>query len=225
MFSTRIIFLTILIPSIQSSKPTLKLTLTPEEKYYAQGSSVDVICELLNPADAGEAAQLWHVDLKTGKHTPVSRALINRPTDDSPDVFRQNKNKHYEYMTKNHLRIVSLQVEDSARYECTCPDCEEPLAKLGKDLQVTKLSEPRWDIEPGWPIQEGAQTTLTCVADDFYPYVSYKVIRHHHDISNDGKATLPTSNTYPQTFSWKATLKPTLDWHNTTLRCTVVQGL
>jgi len=225
MFSVTIIFLTILIPSIQSSKPTLKLTFTPDEKYFTHGRAVDIICEILNPTETTEAPQLWHVDLKTGKHTSVSRSLINRVTDDSLDVFKQNKNKHYEYVKKNHLRINNLQVEDSARYECDCPNCEEPLGKQAKDLQVMKLSEPKWHIEPGWPIQEGAQTTIKCTADDFYPYVGYKIIRHHHDINNEGKSVLPNSNVYPQKFAWEATIKPAADWHNTTLRCTVIQGL
>jgi hypothetical protein len=224
MFSVTVIFLTILIPSIQSSKPILKLTLTPDEKYYTHGRAVDILCELLNPTEGTEAPQLWHVDLKTGKRTSVSRSLINRPSEDSPDVFKQNKNKHYEYIKKNHLRINNLQVEDSARYECNCPDCEEPLPSQAKDLQVMKLSEPKWHIEPGWPMQENAQTTIKCIADDFYPYVGYKIIRHHHDISNEGKTVLPNSNTYPQRFSWEATVKPAADWHNTTLRCTVTQG-
>ena len=50
-----------------------------------------------------------------------------------------------------------------------------------------KLSDPKWHIEPGWPIQEHAKTTIKCTADDFYPYVSHKIIRHHHDITNEGK--------------------------------------
>jgi hypothetical protein len=29
---------------------------------------------------------------------------------------------------------------------------------------------------------------------------------------------------YPQKFSWEATVTPTAEWHNTTLRCTVTQG-
>ena len=225
MFSVTIIFLTILIPSIQSSKPTLKLTFTPDEKYYTAGRSVNISCELLNPTESTDTAQLWHIDLKTGKHTAISRLLVNRLMDDAPEIFKQTKTKHYEYLKKNYLRISALSVENSARYECNCPDCEEQLNKPAKDLQVMKLVEPKWVIEPGWPIQEGAQTTIRCTVDDFYPYVKYQIFRHHHDISKDGTATLPTTNTYPQKFSWEATLKPTYDWHNTTLRCTVGQGL
>ena len=87
-----------------------------------------------------------------------------------------------------------------------------------------KLSEPRWQIEPGWPMQENAKTMIRCGTDDFYPYVSHKIVRNHHDITNTGKAALPNSNTYPQRFSWEASVTPTADWHNSTLRCTVTEG-
>lgn len=224
MFSVAIIFLTILIPSTQSSKPTLKLTFSPDERYYSQGSSLDIMCELINSPEDQITAQLWHIDFKTGKHTPVSRALINRPADDAPEVFRRNRDKHYEYLRKNLLRITNLQVEDSSRYECTCPDCEEPLAKQSKDLQVMKLVDPKWHIETGWPIQENAKTTIKCTADDFYPYVGFKILRHHHDISSDGKNMTSNSNVYPQKFSWEHTVTPTYDWHNTSLECIVTQG-
>jgi len=224
MFFVSIILLTILIPSIQS-KPTLKLTFTPDEKYFTSGRTIEILCELINPVENMESPQLWHVDFKTGKHTPISRSLINLPTEDSPDVFKQNqKTRRLEYVKRNHIRIKSLQLEDSGRYECNCPDCEEPLGKQTKDLQVMKLSEPKWHIEPGWPIQEHAKTTIKCTADDFYPYVGYKIVRHHHDINNEGRSVIPNSNTYPQKFSWEATVTPTAEWHNTTLRCTVIQG-
>jgi len=100
MFFVSIIFLTILIPSIQS-KPTLKLTFTPDEKYFKMGTQIDIICELMNPTENMESPQLWHVDFKTGKHTPISRSLINTPTEDSPDVFKQNqKTRRLEYVKK-----------------------------------------------------------------------------------------------------------------------------
>jgi len=127
-------------------------------------------------------------------------------------------------LKKNHLRFKQLQLDDSGRYECNCPDCEEPLGKQEKDLQVMKSTEPRWHIEPGWPIQEDAKTTIKCIAEDFYPYVGYKIIRHHHDISKEGKPVTPNNNQFPQKFSWEATVTPKADWHNTTLRCTVIQG-
>jgi hypothetical protein len=224
MFFVSIIFLTILIPSIQSVRPTLKLTFIPDEKYFTNGRTVDIICELLNPTENMDAPQLWHVDIKNGKHTPISRVLLNTPSDDSPNIFKQNTNKRLEYVKKNHLRIKSLQLEDSSRYECNCPDCEEPLGKQGKDLQVMKIAEPKWHIEPGWPIQEHAKTTIRCTVDDFYPYVGHKIFRHHHDITGEGKSVIPNSNTYPQKFSWEANVIPTADWHNTTLRCTVTEG-
>jgi hypothetical protein len=229
MFSVLIIILTILIPAIQSAvKPSLKLTSLPDEKYYTSGHPVEIVCEILNPTDQGETAQLWHIDFKTGKHTPISRSLITAPTDDAPDIFKQNKVRRLErieYVRKNHIRIRSLQLEDSARYECNCPDCEEPLGKLTKELQVMKLAEPKWHIEPGWPIQERAKTTIKCTVDEFYPFVGFKIIRHHHEINNEGRSVIPQGNTYPQKFSWEATVEPAADWHNTTLRCTVLEGL
>jgi hypothetical protein len=88
-----------------------------------------------------------------------------------------------------------------------------------------KIAEPKWHIEPGWPIQEHAKTTIRCTVDDFYPYVTHKIFRHHHDITGEGKSVIPNSNTYPQKFSWEANVIPTADWHNTTLRCTVTEGL
>jgi hypothetical protein len=224
MFFVSIIFLTILIPAIQS-KPSLKLTITPDEKYYASGRSVDIQCEIINPNDNTEPPQLWHVDFKTGRHTIVSRQLISSPPDDSPDVFKQVKPKRYEYMRKNYIRINNVQLEDSAQYECNCPDCEESLGKLEKKFQVIKLAEPKLNFEPGWPIQEHAKTIIKCIADDFYPYVGHRIIRHHHDITKDGKSVVPTGDTYPQKFSWEGTFTPTYEWHNTTLRCTVHEGL
>ena len=224
MFSITIIFLTLLIPSIQSSKPTLKLTFTPDERYYKSGSQVEILCELINPTDVTESPQLWHVDLKTGKHTSISRSLLNRPTEDISDYFKNIKQSRLEYVKKNHLRIRQIVDDDTARYECNCPDCEESLGKQAKDFQVVHTSDPVWHIEPGWPIQEHATTTIKCAANDFYPYVSHKILRNHHDITNKGKATLPTTNTYPQTFFWEDSVTPSADWHNTTLRCTVTQG-
>jgi len=225
MFSVSIIFLTILIPSIQSSKPSLRLTFTPDEKYFTIGNMVEILCELINPNEHTEAPQLWYIDFKTGKHTPISRSLLNSPSDDAPDLFKQNKNKRLEYVKKNHLRIRQILVEDTGRYECNCPDCEEQLGKQAKDLQVVKISEPKWHIEPGWPLQEHAKTTIRCTADDFYPYASHKIIRHHHDITSEGKGVIPNNYVYPQKFSWEAAVSPTADWHNTTLRCTVTEGL
>ncbi|UJR36576.1 hypothetical protein I4U23_029295 [Adineta vaga] len=224
MFSVSIIFLTLLIPSIQSSKPSLKLTFTPDEKYYTIGNQVEILCELINPTDHSESPQLWHVDLKTGKHTPISRSLLTQPTEDSLDVFKQNKVHRLEFVKKNHLRIRQILKEDTARYECNCPDCEETLGKQAKDFPVVKLSEPKWDIGPGWPIQEHAKTTIKCTAEDFYPYVSHKILRGHHEVVGEAKTILPTSNTYPQKFSWEASVTPTADWHNTTLRCTITEG-
>ncbi|CAF4165909.1 unnamed protein product, partial [Adineta steineri] len=199
-------FLTILISLIQSSKSALKLTFTSDEKYYTEGHVVEILCELINPNDHTEVSQLWHVDIKSGQRTPIRRALLHTPPDDSLDIFKHNKNKH------------------TSRYECTCPDCEEQLEKKTKELTVMKLTDPKWHIEPGWPIQENAKTTLKCTADDFYPYVSHQILRNHHKIDGDGKATIPNNNTIPQKFYWEATVTPTHEWHNTTLECTIIEG-
>ena len=219
------LLLLIFIPSIDSHQPTLKLTFTPDEKFFTTDHQVEIYCEILNPTDRTEQPQLWHIDLKTGKHTAISRSLINNPADDAPEVFKQNKQKRIEYMRKNHIRIRRLQVEDSAKYECNCPDCEEQLGKKIVDLQVMKLAEPKWHIEPALPLQENAKATFRCSVDNFYPYVSHKILRNHHDITNEGKSNMPTSNIYPQQFSWESTKPPTADWHNVSLRCTITQGL
>ena len=226
MFFISIIFLTILIPSLQA-KPSIKLTISPDEKYYTMGNQVEIHCEILNPTENQETAQLWHVDFKTGKHTPISRSLLYNAPDDSLDVFKQNKNKRLEFVKKNHLRIRQLLLEDSGKYECNCPDCEEALGKPEKILQVMKTVEPRLHVDPASPIQENAKTQIKCTADDFYPYVGHKIIRHHHDITNDGKSTVvpANSNIYPHKFTWEGTLTATAEWHNTTLRCTVTEGL
>lgn len=214
----------LLIPSIDSLQPTLKLTFTPDEAYYTHDHQVEILCEILNPTERTESPQLWHIDLRTSKHTAISRSLINNPAEDAPEVFKQNKQKRIEYVRKNHIRIRRLALEDTARYECNCPDCEEPLGKRTADLHVMKLAEPKWHIEPSRVLQENGRTTIRCTVDDFYPYVTHKILRNHHDVTNEGKSNLPTSNVYPQRFSWEATVSPTADWHNTTLRCTVTEG-
>ncbi|CAF0776165.1 unnamed protein product [Rotaria sordida] len=224
MFFISIIFLTIINPSIQSGQPSLKLTFVPDETYFTNGHHVDILCELLNPNEHTESPQLWHVDLKTGKHTPISRLLVNSPTNEAPDIFKRNSNKRIEFLKKNHIRIKNLLLEDSSRYACNCPDCEQQLEEQNKLLQIMKLVEPIWYIEPGWPMQENAKTTIRCIANDFYPYVNYKIIQNHHEINQLGKSVTPTTDLFPQKFSWEATVMPTADWHNQTLRCTVTQG-
>ena len=58
-----------------------------------------------------------------------------------------------------------------------------------------KLTHPKWHIEPGWPVEERARTTIRCIVTDFYPYVGHKILLGHRDITDHGKAILPTSNT------------------------------
>ncbi|CAF1317552.1 unnamed protein product [Rotaria sordida] len=121
---------------------------------------VEILCELLNPNHHTKASKLWHVDFKTGRRTPISRLLLNASLNDAPDIFKRNRNKRLEYVKRNHLRIRFLQLEDSARYECNCSDCDEELDKQTKELQVLKLIEPKWYIEPSWPMQEHAKTAI-----------------------------------------------------------------
>ncbi|CAF5126394.1 unnamed protein product, partial [Rotaria sp. Silwood1] len=109
-------------------------------------------CEILNPRDPTDVPQLWYIDLTTGKHTLISRTLLGGTLSEAPDVFKNNKNQRYQYAGKGHIRIRSLQPEDSAKYECNCPDCEEPLESQIRNLDVMKLSAPTWIIEPGWPL-------------------------------------------------------------------------
>ena len=209
---------------VHAAKPTIKLTFTPNEKYIARDQQIEIRCELLNGNERSELPQLWYIDLKSGKRTPISRTLLSTPTDDVPHVFKNNKNRRYEYVQKNWIRIRRLQMEDSAKYECDCPDCEETISKSARDLQVMKLVEPKWVIEPGWPIHENTQTTIKCVTQDFYPYVNHKILRHNQEITNEGKSNLSNSEAFPQKLTWEKTFTPTADWHNTTLRCVVTQG-
>ncbi|CAF3320290.1 unnamed protein product [Rotaria socialis] len=225
MFFVSIIFLTIVTPSIQTVTPSLKLTFTPDVKFYAQNDAVEIHCEILNPLPNMEPAQLWHVDLKTGKHTQISRSLIKSPAgSDIPDTFKKNTNRRIEYIQKNHIRISHLQMEDSASFECNCPDCDQPLGEQKRLLQVMKIALPKWHVEPGWPIQEKAKAKIRCTVDDFYPFVSFKIIRKHHEITSLGTAIPIVGNVFPQKFSWEADVEPEDNWHNTSLQCIVTQG-
>jgi hypothetical protein len=216
--------LIVCISLVDLTKPTIKLTFTPDEKYLARDQELEIKCEIINPNERTELPQLWYIDLRTGKRTPISRVLLQSSIEDSPDVFKMNKNKRYEYLGKSHIRIRRLQMEDSAKYECNCPDCEENITNHVRDLYVMKLVEPRWFIEPGWPLHENTKATIKCLADDFYPHVNHQVLRNHHQITNEGKSSLSDSQIFPQRFMWEATVTPTADWHNTTLRCLITEG-
>jgi len=224
MFIITIFLITILIPTVQLARPTLKLTFTPDEKYMPHHQQIEIQCELFNPTQRTDSAQLWYVDLKTGKRTPISRTLLTSSTEDSPEVFKSNRNKRYEYIRKNHIRIRALQMEDSAKYECNCPDCEESIKREMRDLSVMRLVEPKWFIEGGWPLHENTKTTIKCQTEDFYPYVSHRIFRNQQEITNEGRSTLTNSNAFPQKFVWESTITPTADWHNSTLRCSVTEG-
>jgi hypothetical protein len=221
---TIILIITILIPTVQLARPTIKLTFTPDEKYMPRQQQIEIYCELVNPNQHTDSAQLWYVDFKTGKRTPISRSLLTSPTDDAPEIFKSNRNKRYDYVRKNYLRIRGLQMEDSAKYECNCPDCEESVPKQTRDLQVMKLVEPKWIIESGWPLHENTKAIIKCQTDDFYPYIGHKILRNHQEITNDGKSTLSNNYAFPHKFTWEATITPTAEWHNSTLRCSVTEG-
>lgn len=225
MFTLTIILITILIPIVQLSRPTLKLTFDPDKRFFHSPEQVDIQCELINPTSRDDTAQLWYVDLKTGKRTAISRTLLSSPTDDAPEIFKTMRNLRYIYTKKNSLRIRSSKMDDSARYECDCPDCSEAIPKQMRDLHVMKITEPRWIIEPNRPLHENTRVTIKCQTDDFYPYVGHKILRDHHEITTDGKSTLSNSNPFPQKFTWEATITPTSEWHNSTLRCIVTEGL
>ncbi|CAM4790446.1 unnamed protein product [Rotaria magnacalcarata] len=225
MFFVSIIFLTIVTPSVQIIPPSLKLTFTPDEKFFEPNAAVEIHCEILSPTASMEPAQLWHVDLKTGKHTQISRSLIKSPAgSDIPDTFKKNANRRIEYIQKNHIRISHLQMEDSASFECNCPDCDQSLGEEKRLLQVMKIVLPKWHIEPGWPIQEKAKAKIRCTVDDFYPFVSFQIVHHRHDITSSGTAIPIVGNVFPQRFSWEADVEPDDTWHNTSLECIVTQG-
>jgi len=225
MYIITIFILTILIPTVQLARPTIKLTFTPDAKYMSRHDQVEIQCEVLNPNDRTDSAQLWYIDFKTGKRTPISRSLITGSVDDSPDIFKNIRNRRYEYVRKNHIRIRSLVMEDSAKYECNCPDCEESITKQTRDLYVMKLVEPTWIIEPGWPLHENTKAIIKCQTDDFYPYIGHKILRNNQEITNEGKSSLSNRDAFPQKFIWEATITPTAEWHNTILRCIVTEGL
>ena len=219
-----IILITIFIPNVQLARPTIKLTFTPDEKYMPYQQQIEIRCELLNPNQRTDSAQLWHVDLKGGTRTAVSRSLLTSPTDDAPDIFKSNRNRRYEYLQKNFIRIRGLQMEDSARYECNCPDCEESINKQSRDLLVMQIKEPEWKIESGWPLHENTRAVIKCITNDFYPYVGHRIFRDNQDITKDGKSSLSSHTGFPQKFTWETTITPTADWHNSTIRCSVTQG-
>lgn len=219
-----ILIFTILIPIVELTRPTIKLTFTPDEKYKSQGQNIEIKCEILNANERTDSPQLWHIDLKTGKHTSISRLLFTSPSIDAPEVFKKETNKRYEYLGKNHIRIQNLQKEDSAKYECNCPDCERLLPSQNRNLYVMTLSTPKWIIEPGLPLHENTKSTIKCHADDFFPYVKHRILHNHQDITNNGSSSLISNNTYPQRFYWESTIKPTAEWHGTTLYCNIQQG-
>jgi hypothetical protein len=225
MYVTILIAISALIPTVQLARPSINLTFIPDEKYMSRHAKVDILCSVVNPTAQTDSAQLWYVDYKTGKRTPISRSLLTSPTDDAPEVFKAIKNRRYEYMRKNHIQIRSLQMEDSARYECNCPDCEESITKQSKNLYVMKTKEPTWEFESSWPLHENTRTTIKCQVDNFYPYVGHRILRDREEITTKGKSSLSDNDLFPQKFVWEANVTPTAEWHNSTLSCSVRQGL
>ena len=218
------VLLTVLIPSLQSRTPYLRLKFSPDGKYFNVGNHVDIECKLIHPNNQTDTAQLWHVDLETGRRTAISRTLLRSPTSDSPNVFRTNKNARLMFMKKNYLRIQQLSSQDSARYECNCPDCVQQLKEDARDLQVMSLAQPKWHILRSGPIPENVTITINCTVDNFYPYVRHQILHQHHDITQQGKSQKPRRGTFPQKFSWEANVTTKAEWHNTKLTCIVTQG-
>lgn len=219
-----ILFITLFLPLVQSTRPALKLTFTPDERYTSYQQEVTIRCELNNPNQRTDIAQLWYVDLKTGSRTAVSRALLTTPMDDAPEMFKNNRNRRYEHLQKNFIRIRALQMEDSAVYECDCPDCQDSLPKQSRELIVMQLREPEWRIESGWPLHENTKALIKCYVNDFYPYVNHRILRDNREITHLGNSSLSAHKTFPQKLVWEATITPTPDWHNSTIRCSVTEG-
>ena len=224
MHAIIIVFITSLIPIVELIRPTVKLTFSPNQIYMSRGKQIEIKCEMLHPNEHTESPQLWHIDLKTGKHTSVSRRLLTSPPNDSPDVFKNNQRKRYEYISKNYIRINNLQLEDSAKYECNCPDCIDTISSDSQNLYIMKLSKPKWIIKPTWPLHENTVSQIRCEANDFYPYVSHRIFRNGKNITSDGKVSLSNNDTYSQNFSWVANITPTAEWHGRGLHCHIRQG-
>lgn len=225
MLILTIIFLSTFIPTVELSKPSITLSFNPNEPYFTRQSKVEIQCELLNPTQVGDSAQLWYVDLKTGKRTAVSRLLLTSPSEDAPEIFKKiNRNKRYRFVGRNHIEINALQMEDSARYECDCPDCEQNVDKKERKLEVMQLVDPVWTFETSGPLHEDTETKIKCSVNDFYPYIKHKILRDSVEITNIGRSTLSNEKYFPQQLVWEATIKPKADWHGTTLLCDVTQG-
>ncbi|UJR07018.1 hypothetical protein I4U23_011306 [Adineta vaga] len=153
------------------------------------------------------------------------QGLLIKPSYDSSDIFKLNKKDHLHYIKQVHIRLVYLLSKDTSKYECNCPDCDEDLEKQIKELHVIQLSEPTWHIESNLPIKENVKLIIECIVDDFYPYIKHKIIHNSYDITEYGNLRILNNNkTYSQRFSWKITLIPTADWHNTIFQCFVTQG-
>lgn len=224
MYRITILLITILIPTVQSSRPTTRLTFSPDEKFMSSHQQVEIQCDLLDPTNEGDIAQLWYVDLVTGQRTAVSRKLLTKALPEDPNIFKNNKNSRYLYRGRNHILIRSLQPEDSARYECDCPDCADTVIVANRNLYVMKLAAPTWIMEQGWPLHESTKTTIKCQVDDFFPYTTHKILRNQQDITHMGSSSLVNNNSYPQKFTWEATVTPISDWHNSTFHCIVTEG-
>lgn len=224
MYCITILLITILIPIVHTIQPKIRLTFTPDEKYMTLREQLEIKCDIINATNEGETAQLWYVHLETGQRTAVSRKLLTSPTKDDPAVFRNNKNHRYLYESKNHIRIKDLHEEDSARYECDCPDCEATVIAQTRQLYVMKTATPKWIIESMLPLHENTKTIIKCQVENFYPYVTHKILRNHLDITNLGSSSLTNNNSFPQKFTWEATVTPTYEWHNSTIQCIVTQG-
>jgi hypothetical protein len=191
---------TIFISSIQLQKAKFP----PDGKHYTRDDQFDIQCEIIHSNEYTDSPQLCDVDLRIGKRTIGSRRSIISPVNDTSEVFKQSQNWYSEYIRKNRLHITSFHLGDSTQYQCDCPNCEEHLDVVRKNVQLMKLAEPIWEAEPIWAYCEHMKTIITCTADDFCPYVVHRIIRSDHLISHVGESVLSNNNTYSQRFSWEA---------------------
>jgi hypothetical protein len=67
-----------------------------------------------------------------------------------------------------------------------------------------KLTQPKWIIKRSFSLEENMKTRIKYIVDDFYPYISHKMIRHHHDVTDIGTSIISSHNIYSQNFSWEA---------------------
>ncbi|CAF1184163.1 unnamed protein product [Didymodactylos carnosus] len=223
-----VIYTLLFISCTYAVQPSLKLTISPDNKYIERDSEISILCELRDPTDSKDKPVLYYVDPRTQKRTPVTRALLNGAVKQIPELFQNVENRaRYQHEGKNHIKITKAQVIDSAIYECECPDCEAPPKKDHKEFFITKYAEPQLSVTPD-PLIEGNQATFRCQIDEFYPYTGIEVLIHHHKYNTTTKAEVVTANhlknVFEQNLKWNVSLQVQADWHEHQFECIVKQG-